>query len=61
MNELKPCPFCGFTQPRVSEYASRFQVSCVVCHAQSGASYDKNDAIENWNTRAEILAEKEGE
>lgn len=53
MSDFKPCPFCG-GEPCKSK--QRFNVSwvyCSSCGASSGYRYDKAEAIEAWNTRAE--------
>ena len=60
MNELKPCPFCGYV-PKVETYEDMFQriTFGIECHGADcdiqpfTACYaDKQEAIEAWNRRA---------
>jgi Lar family restriction alleviation protein len=68
--QLLPCPFCGgkgtllsHEDPRVTNYS--YQVVCGGCDA-TGASTDcdwngdtskaKDDAVRQWNTRADLHA-----
>ena len=54
MDELKPCPFCGFPQialyPRHNGF--NFKVYCFNCSAQLYRGTEK-EAIEAWNRRVD--------
>ena len=52
-----PCPFCGspVTVDKVGEYKDKpfWQVECD-CGAIAGSAYtEKEEAVKNWNRRAE--------
>lgn len=49
MDELKPCPFCGCTQTRVSQRDGVPLVECTEC-------WGENWTIKAWNTREESAA-----
>lgn len=49
MDELKPCPFCGCTQTRVSQRDGVPLVECTEC-------WGENWMIKAWNTREESAA-----
>jgi len=69
MNELKPCPFCGFPgvlmdgATKSMDMYKVFYVMCTVCYTQGpwigAASEDKakNGAGDWWNKRAEEFLE----
>ena len=53
--ELKKCPFCGgevFVPMDFSEWST--VVVCKKCHANSGYYDTTEEAIEAWNTRADV-------
>lgn len=59
MNEhtpLLPCPFCGHTEPRLTEIKPHemHYVACENCglEAPSETGTSKDDAVAYWNTRA---------
>lgn len=63
MNELKPCPFCGFDYPEIWEhnqqttpYGQYYTVKCPWCGVEIREQYEY-EAVERWNRRAndEIL------
>ena len=54
MTELKPCPFCGGEADIVVYGATgEHTIECLTCGAEGATEYDKAEAIEAWNTRAE--------
>ena len=52
--ELKPCPFCGGKNMRIWN-TSRPWVSCDDCLANTAYGETKEEAIEQWNRRANKL------
>ena len=56
--ELKPCPFCGSTQPKVSndadlhDHVPSWYVLCSHCGCKGPEHLTLDDAIEAWNRRA---------
>lgn len=52
--ELKPCPFCGGKNMRIWN-TSRPWVSCDDCLANTAYGETKEEAIEQWNRRADKL------
>ena len=51
---LKPCPFCGAvpqTQINLEEDTFMYYIACCHCNLAGVRSYDKEIAIEKWNTR----------
>lgn len=60
--KLKPCPFCGNTNPiiqrrYVAQSKSIYAVQCGKCYARMVFLDRKYKAIEAWNRRAEDLIE----
>jgi len=67
MNELKPCPFCGNTEPELTQFADAdwvshedsdelgFFVICSVhrggCGASSGWKLEATEVTDLWNKR----------
>ena len=53
MNEakLKPCPFCGSTDLRFEQYVG-VCVTCNHCGVSGACCEDEDEAVENWNRRA---------
>lgn len=67
MNQLKPCPFCGHTEPELTPHEEAdwvshedtdeegFFVICSVnkggCGATSGWKLEEADVIDLWNQR----------
>lgn len=62
--ELKPCPFCGESEPvrmmvRAGKdgWRNRYFILCEYdnggCGASSGWYHSKEEALESWNRRAE--------
>jgi len=52
---LKPCPFCGGTNVYVADAGfNHFAVRCktIGCGGQGRRNYDKENAIQGWNRRA---------
>lgn len=52
--ELKPCPFCGGKNMRIWN-TSTPRVSCDDCLANTAYGETKEEAIEQWNRRADKL------
>ena len=53
MTKLKPCPFCGgeaFYWLDTS-YDDKHVIECESCGTDMRDEYEKDDAIEKWNTR----------
>lgn len=68
MNNLQPCPFCGFDDVKIERYstprdAPYFWCQCKRCGAQGGVGYDydltnaMNKAIDLWNRRVDNAAD----
>ncbi len=63
--ELKPCPFCGHTagvipdriKYRNGELEEVYCVKCYYCSSGTTFYFDVDDAIEQWNARAEHTEE----
>ena len=56
MDELKPCPFCGSKAEiyqHGDDYDSPWAVECVACFATLWPRKNKEDAIKEWNRRAD--------
>ena len=53
MTELKPCPFCGGKETELKQFVGWWSVNCYKgwCFAKSAKTQE--EAIENWNRRAE--------
>ena len=56
--ELKPCPFCGceaiYVKNNTVKYNLFYYCECMECEATSSSCEDVDDAINAWNTRANI-------
>ena len=52
-SELKPCPFCGYENPRIMDayFQPEYAVVCPECHNGTGHSPDRLRVIEAWNRR----------
>ncbi|MBQ6664142.1 MAG: Lar family restriction alleviation protein [Synergistaceae bacterium] len=51
---LKPCPFCGSRAVGlVDDNYSNYWVQCSHCFAQTDAYFNRHDAVDAWNNRAE--------
>lgn len=50
--ELKPCPFCGSKNIRLWEKTTSPWVQCEKCLSSTATGYTKEEAVENWNRRA---------
>ena len=53
--KLKPCPFCGGEAklkiiPKY--YGDIYWVKCEECNAETPSDFEKDEAIEAWNRRA---------
>ena len=55
MNKLKPCPVCGNHRLSfvVGVVVPKFAVLCEECGEESNWYNTKNEAVEDWNRRAE--------
>lgn len=51
-SEPYPCPFCGGLA-KVSELANVWRAGCPSCEIETVGYFDREDAVEMWNTRAE--------
>lgn len=56
MPELKPCPFCGnipeLTVDNICDELN-YQVSCTHCFARTYLETSEEEAVEQWNRRAD--------
>ena len=53
--EIKPCPFCGgLGQINHAELSDLYSIVCIFCHNKSRDCPTESQAIEAWNTRAEV-------
>ena len=60
MNELKPCPFCGYKHPTMtySGFTDIYMVNCPNCQivfrrdCTAGRDRNKEKVAEAWNRRA---------
>lgn len=51
-SEIKACPFCGEERPSVIRDSDGFwAVKCPICHVMMGGRFEREYAIEAWNTR----------
>ena len=67
MSELKPCPFCGMSAPKLEDYITittpYFFVRCQECGASAKVCRTKGEAVDAWNHRPledEMVAALEG-
>ena len=56
--ELKPCPFCGYTEIEMesrdgTEYYYKFRAYCPKCGTKQPWEHYEAVAASNWNGRAE--------
>ena len=55
MSELKPCPFCGMSAPKLEDYITittpYFFVRCQECGASAKVCRAKGEAVDAWNHR----------
>lgn len=53
MSELKPCPFCGSKDLRISHVGRDWNsVICRDCGGEGPEELGREDAISSWNRRA---------
>lgn len=52
MTELKPCPFCGGKNIRLTCWGL-YRCWCVDCLSQTADCISEKEAIEAWNRRAD--------
>jgi hypothetical protein len=53
MGELKPCPFCGKSNPMWCESRDKeWSIVCNGCHIGTGHSPSRDVVVDCWNTRA---------
>lgn len=50
--ELKPCPFCGGKNIHIWDISTPY-VSCDDCFTNTACGETKEEAIKNWNGRAD--------
>ena len=60
MTDLKPCPFCGYKGVEIladdNEYLYyRYFSQCQRCGAGAKRGHTKEDAVKEWNRRAEMV------
>ena len=60
MAELKPCPFCGYKGVEIladdNKYLYyRYFSQCQRCGAGAKRGHTKEDAVKEWNRRAEMV------
>jgi len=50
-NKLKPCPFCGSSNTRLSKESGNMDrfIICKGCYARSSSFINEFDSIESWN------------
>lgn len=53
MEKLKPCPFCG--GEAVFRGQTYYYIWCKSCLAETRGSENKEEAIEAWNSRADVI------
>jgi len=53
MSELKPCPFCGASDPRLGSIGNYQFVFCAGCGCKT-ANLRPGEEAGRWNTRADI-------
>ena len=53
---LKPCPFCGHTEPRVIHDGNHYHVYCPHCLVKVCAESTAEKAIDRWNQRLDTVA-----
>ena len=49
-DKLKPCPFCG-GEAMIDDTQRFYWIICHKCGMQFGDYYNREDLIEDWNTR----------
>ena len=50
---MRPCPFCGNTDPYINEYEGQFFAECPECQCNTRLFDTEKDAVNAWNERAE--------
>ena len=60
MTDLKPCPFCGYKGVEIladdNKYLYyRYFSQCQRCGAGAKRGHTKEDAVKEWNRRAEMV------
>ncbi len=60
MAELKPCPFCGYKGVEIladdnEHLYYRYFSQCQRCGAGAKRGHTKEDAVKEWNRRAEMV------
>ena len=51
---LKPCPFCGHTEPKIGENWNRDHctyIYCPMCGGRGGNGWTYDAAVSAWNRR----------
>jgi len=51
--ELKPCPFCGWTKPVIEHIEGTYNVECPDCASAGPLEDSRAQAIAAWNRRAD--------
>ena len=60
--ELLPCPSCGGESTIKAPPANyAYRVACLACRMNTGGCKTKEEAIEKWNTRPQLLTAEEME
>ena len=49
--KLKPCPFCGSADIKISQYDGKNVVICLNCFCKNSGNVDLEKSIEVWNRR----------
>ncbi len=52
MDKLKPCPYCGCKAKLYEAYDGAWCAECMVCYARTFHGQTKEEAIQQWNRRA---------
>lgn len=54
VHKLAPCPFCGSSKIEIERVITMSWVACRDCQAIGPARKTAHEAVDGWNTRAEI-------